>query len=629
MKFKINKYQNGGTTNPPFVYYKPVEAPQQESQQAAPPVEKESKGDSGELTDKQLFDMVKDINGLPSDMSDVMQRLNAFYSRKNLFGGNNKINSDSLSTQYLQTLLQIKSVNFNKDEYKDAKELVTSNEALNDIAIGRGNMLTVLDKDHQLKFVTVKDFLNSSGEYRAITNSDLLRIRSLDTNYANNNEILGVVKNGIGISKVTKMIQDALSGINSTQFKREGYASSDGQKIIKGAQALDALKQDPSGMAVPGTYKYSKTYKDNASEIKAAIHYIASTLPENAMTLLQLHSGNKNNPEQGALDLIVQLASARAETNDAQDMSLIANYDSEGNSTKGNGNKAKSMYDLLKTNQGMAIQTGQGGSDAIYQFEPKDSNASLSIRGQQYSAIKDKNHKVITDASYKDLLAKSDLGSITDTRSIIFGDQPLNPMALKDVMYANTGLTRALLPSKLDNYGNKVPDFTYFKRFEQANKEIQKISRRLTDDQRLKKQGEILTKYGLSNLTNRGVPDTRKFGLFLVGDALTTSKVIDKPSTNMDDVSSQDNLYDLLESTLYTNAQGKKTQELDRDGFINFGGYDHIYKAPIYIPIKTNVSSSFTDSNATWQQMQDLQQLYDNEDKRTHANLFGSANLFK
>ena len=308
-------------------------------------------------------------------------------------------------------------------------------------------------------------------------------------------------------------------------------------------------------------------------------------------------------------------------------MSLIANYDSEGNSTK--GNKAKDMYDLLKTNQGMAIQTGQGGSDSIYQFQPKDSNASLSIRGQQYGAIKDKNHKIITDASYQDLLAKSDLGSITDTRSIIFGDQPLNPIALKDVMYTNTGLTRALLPSKLDSHGNKVPDFTYFKRFEQANKEIQKIPMSLSDEQRLKKQGEVLTKYGLSNLTNRGVPDTRKFGVFLVGDALTTSKVIDKPSTGMDDVSSQDNLYDLLESTLYTNPQGKKTQELDREGFINFGGYDHIYKAPIYIPIKTNVSSSFMDSNATWNQMQDLQKAYDNEDLRTHANSLGSANLFK
>ena len=316
MKVKINKYQNGGTTNPPFVYYKPVDyqPPQQQQEQETPKTKDTSS--EGDLNNKQLLDMVQTMNGLPSDMTGIVQKLNNFYTRQNLFGSNNKINSNYLSTQYLQTLLAMKSANFNKEEYSDAKDLATTNEALNDIAIGRGNMLTVLDKDHQLKFVTVKDFLNSSGEYRAITNSDLLRIRSLDTNYANNNEILGVVKNGIGISKVTKMIQDALSGINSTQFKREGYASSDGQKIIKGAQALDALKQDPSGMAVPGTYKYSKTYKDNAPEIKAAIHYIASTLPENAMTLLQLHSGNKSNPEQGALDLIIQLASTRAETND-------------------------------------------------------------------------------------------------------------------------------------------------------------------------------------------------------------------------------------------------------------------------------------------------------------------------
>jgi len=64
----------------------------------------------------------------------------------------------------------------------------------------------VLDSNNKLKFVTVKDFLNSKGDLRAVTNSDLLQIRSLDTDYANNNDIFKIIKNGIGMEKVTKMI---------------------------------------------------------------------------------------------------------------------------------------------------------------------------------------------------------------------------------------------------------------------------------------------------------------------------------------------------------------------------------------------------------------------------------------
>jgi len=114
----------------------------------------------------------------------------------------------------------------------------------------------------------------------------------------------------------------------------------------------------------------------------------------------------------------------------------------------------------------MAIQNNYGGNKSIYSFQPKDSNASLSIAGTSYGAIKDINNKIITDVSYQDLLARSGLGAVSDTRSIVFGDKVLPHQALNEILYTNTGLTRALLPSKLDSYGNKIPDFTYFKKYE-------------------------------------------------------------------------------------------------------------------------------------------------------------------
>ena len=631
MKILINKYQNGGTTNPPFVYYKPVDYNPQ-PQETAPKEKASTEKTSGGLDDKQLFDMVQNIDGLPSDMEEVIQKLNVFYSRKNLFGTDNKMDTSNLSTQYLQTLLQIKTANFNKEEFTDAKKQALENESLNDVAIGRGETVTVLDSSNKIKFVSVKDFLNSQGDLRAITNADLLQIRSLDSNYANNNDVLGVVKNGIGISKVTKMIQDILNTVNSTEFKKEGYTSSDGQNIIKGAQALKERDVDANGMAIPGTYKYSKSLKSNSQEIKAAVQYIAATLPENAKTLLELHSGNKDNPRQGALDLILQLAAAKTEVHDNEDNSLIAGYDSTGTPVSKTKNGQKDAFDLLKSNQLAAIQSNFGGNRTTYTFQPKDSNASYSIAGTNYGAIKDNtSNKVITDVSYQELLAKSGLSTISDNRSIMFGDYKLPASALKEVMYDNTGLTRVLIPAKTDSYGNKIPDFTYLKRYQQASKEIQNISGNLTDDQKAQKSGQILKKYGLNNLVVNGTPDTRKFGIFLVGDAITTSRVIKNPTNAMDDVSDDDALYDQLQQTLYTNSQGKKTYTLDRDtwtGVLN--GYDHVYKAPIYIPISSNTATAYMgNAGATWNQLQGLQQKYDTEDSRTHVNHTDSHNLNK
>ena len=628
MKINIKKYQNGGGVNPPFVYYKPVDYKAQEQQETSSEQPKAKETSSGSLDDKQLFDMVQGVNGLPSDMAGVIQKLNLFYTKANLFNTTGKIDAGSLSTQYLQTLLQVKTANFNKEEFTDAKKQATENQALNDIAIGKGGTLTVLDSNNKLKFVTVKDFLNSKGDLRAVTNSDLLQIRSLDIDYVNNNDIFKVIKNGIGMEKVTKMIQDVLSNINSTEFKREGYATSNGKEIIKGAQALQNINGDPSGMSLSGTYKYSKSFKNNTPEIQAAIKYIAAMLPENAKTLLALHSGNKENPYEGALSLIGQLASVRSQTSDNQDISLIANYDGEGNPANKNKSQ-KDAYDLMKTNQVMAIQNNYGGNKSIYSFQPKDSNTSLSIAGTSYGAIKDINNKIITDTNYQDLLAKSGLGAVSDTRSIVFGDKVLPHQALNEILYTNTGLIRALLPSKLDSYGNKIPDFTYFKKYEQANKEIRKLPGNLTDKQFEQKSGQILAKHGLSNLTINGVPDTRKFGIFLVADALTTSRVIKDPSGGMEDVSADDSLYDYLQKNLYTTPQGKSTYTLDRNNFYDFNGYDHIYRAPIYIPISSNSATSYMSNGATWNQLQGLQEKYDTEDIRTHSNPTGSDNLNK
>lgn len=123
------------------------------------------------------------------------------------------------------------------------------------------------------------------------------------------------------------------------------------------------------------------------------------------------------------------------------------------------------------------IQNGIGGQDTTYQFMPDSSSAKMTLYGQKYGDIKDfQDKKTIQSTSLADMLSRSGLQGISDTRAIYFGDKRIeDPDKLKDIVYLNQGGMRVNLPAKLDNYGNKIPDFELIPKYEQAMKEIRNI----------------------------------------------------------------------------------------------------------------------------------------------------------
>ena len=106
----VPKFQGGGISSL-FSTYTPLP---QEKQQVAPRVSsKEDNSDKKELTEKDFFSMLKDIDGLPNEMLDIVSDLMATFQLKNLTG----IDTDDLATNYLSSLYKIRVAAQNKKKY--------------------------------------------------------------------------------------------------------------------------------------------------------------------------------------------------------------------------------------------------------------------------------------------------------------------------------------------------------------------------------------------------------------------------------------------------------------------------------------------------------------------------------
>ena len=101
------KHQKGGKLDAFFTTYVPVQiqAPNQTSSQQRSSGASQS-SEKGKLTEKDFFEMLKDIDGLPNEMNAIVTNLVNTFQLSALTG----IDPGDLATTYLQNLYQVKMV---------------------------------------------------------------------------------------------------------------------------------------------------------------------------------------------------------------------------------------------------------------------------------------------------------------------------------------------------------------------------------------------------------------------------------------------------------------------------------------------------------------------------------------
>ena len=587
----IFKFQQGGTT-PPFVAYQPVIVSDKRTtatQEEALAAKATKESESGKLSSKDLYTMLKEkLKGLPNDVNIAMNQLQQLEQLTSMdFDGSFTQNIES---KYLSTLQTMNQLSFSREQYDKALDNVKSNGGLNEAAINQyGQVYMTNGKDYKLMS---PEKAKQSG-WKQMTNQDLLYLRANDPSLSGKDEILNVVNNGIGISQVTKMIQDSIGNLGTNSNSETAYATTQQGQLIQGLNDFIKAAQETGqyDASIEDLYKAQIINKTQAQQAQQAIAYIYKTLPQNAKSLLKTRTEGGTDKE--ALNLISTLVLSKT----SEDRSFTV--DLEGGPTKKSMSKdanAGSKDDTeLKTSLPLQVMQDMGGADVAPVTIDKGDGVQMSVYGSFFSAINDKKGEPIVNTSLQNMLAQSGLQDIVkNVRSITFGDQKLTPEQLSKITYNNTGIVRADLPVNEDG----TVKLSVLDDFNAAMNEIKGLGNASREQVEAIKAKYHLDQY----LKDDGTPDPKHTAPFILTEGYTTEKNGIEDTAYVKHIKNPtDDQIQLIKDSL-TVGTGKDAKVPDIDTFdwynpFDYFGTENIYKATVYIPISNNVGAAVRGGN--------------------------------
>lgn len=587
----IFKFDQGGAT-PPFVAYQPVIVSDKRTtatQEEALAAKATKESESGKLSSKDLYTMLKEkLKGLPNDVNIAMNQLQHLEQLTSMdFDGSFTQNIES---KYLSTLQTMNQLSFSREQYDKALDNVKSNGGLNEAAIDQyGQVYMTNGKDYKLMS---PEKAKQSG-WKQMTNQDLLYLRANDPSLSGKDEILNVVNNGIGISQVTKMIQDSIGNLGTNSNSETAYATTQQGQLIQGLNDFIKAAQETGqyDASIEDLYKAQIINKTQAQQAQQAIAYIYKTLPQNAKSLLKTRTEGGTDKE--ALNLISTLVLSKT----SEDRSFTV--DLEGGPTKKSMSKdanAGSKDDTeLKTSLPLQVMQDMGGADIAPVTIDKGDGVQMSVYGSFFSAINDKKGEPIVNTSLQNMLAQSGLQDIVkNVRSITFGDQKLTPEQLSKITYNNTGIVRADLPVNEDG----TVKLSVLDDFNAAMNEIKGLGNASREQVEAIKAKYHLDQY----LKDDGTPDPKHTAPFMLTEGYTTEKNGIEDTAYVKHIKNPtDDQIQLIKDSL-TVGTGKDAKVPDIDTFdwynpFDYFGTENIYKATVYIPISNNVGAAIRGGN--------------------------------
>lgn len=583
----IFKFDQGGAT-PPYVSYQPVIVSDKRTS-AIPEEAVAAKvaSDKDKLTSKDLYTMLKEkLKGLPSDVDVAMWKLQSVEESLNLDFFHDF--TSNVENRYLNALQTMNQLSFSREQYDKALDNVKSNGGLNEAAIDQyGQVYMTNGKDYKLMS---PEKAKQSG-WKQMTNQDLLYLRANDPSLSGKDEILNVVNNGIGISQVTKMIQDSIGNLGTNSNSETAYATTQQGQLIQGLNDFIKAAQETGqyDASIEDLYKAQIINKTQAQQAQEAIAYIYKTLPQNAKSLLKTRTEGGTDKE--ALNLISTLVLSKT----SEDRSFTA--DLVGGPTKKSMSKDAGSKDdtELKTSLPLQVMQDMGEADIAPVTIDKGDGVQMSVYGSFFSAINDKKGEPIVNTSLQNMLAQSGLQDIVkNVRSITFGDQKLTPEQLSKITYNNTGIVRADLPVNEDG----TVKLSVLDDFNAAMNEIKGLGNASREQVEAIKAKYHLDQY----LKDDGTPDPKHTAPFMLTEGYTTERNGIEDTAYVKHIKNPtDDQIQLIKDSL-TVGTGKDAKVPDIDTFdwynpFDWFGTENIYKATIYIPISNNVSAAVRGGN--------------------------------
>ena len=588
------KYQQGGSFESLFTIYKPIqtETPRRASASSRKSESKEKDdSDKGKLTEKDLFSMLKDLDGLPNEMQTLVSSLTNTL-RIARVTGQDDIND--LATTYLTNLYKLKQAKYNRDLFKETYDRAVENNSLNDIAITLNGSVLALDKDQKIVAMKPEEWVQAkqSGEYQALTNSNLLWYRSQHPEYVNNNKVLQIVENGIGLETVHKMIKDRFRDLGKTETGSETFIPKD---AAKGQQILEQMLQ----FGPEGYYKISTDLtQTDQRQVEATLAYIYNTLPANARTRLALETADGS--QKSAQSIIGAMIFGTLGSKTKYSAQYI------GTDEKLSGKGKKGSDDSLDMNTAMKWLAGYGNKESF--IVNMGSSSSYLVQSSTMPLVK-MNGDYLGVNSTLQQVSEGQYSSILDLRSVSMGMKLVDPSAFGQVLLSDGKISSIDFPCVEQN-GVVMPDLSQQTRVnkEKADALIRQRGINLTDPNSIKQNyatiNQIYQDNGLPAAYNSdGTLITTGWRRFGVINGKASNKALGMRQFDGNSLLQEDNDDNSVQN--YINIT--KDENWDTNNFL-WNGVDHLYKGTIWIPVQVNYHSATANMKMSANEALELEQ---------------------
>ena len=588
MRLNIRKFQVGGEFASLAVNYIPTSS-STTAGAYAPAVatgsesssKSSSKSEKDELNIKDILKVFDNVKGLPIDVQYVLKDFKQMFEDDTLFSFNGKPSYSSLVTYYLNNIGKFNALGHSKELYEEARKELVANNSLDEIAIDRNGQVVVATEDG-IDVKSLKDVKN--GNYRALTNRELLNLRQTKLPFGDS---IYNTMTGVGIDQVIKKVNDLVHNLGTSEKNITGYTSKQSNDIRSGLNTMQELQGVEAGaITVDGLYKNKAITKDQAQQAKLAIQAVYNSLTPQERTLLSIHSQG-DSPTETISEIILSRTSNTVEF----EPTLQASLNLDG--TKKETTKTEKEPGDENDNPLTQMLEQKGGSPTQLSLITKEGTQAMHAYGTAYPML----NKVKGDMSIKQMLAVSGIaGIIQGYGGITMGDQTIPYENLKDVMYEDRGGVVAVLPTTMDEQGNKKVDLSILDTY---NEIINKIEYEQGTPEWNRELAKGLKEKGLDQyLDGSDSIDPKRFGLFLMVTGYTTDRwKFKKDSKYIEQATPSKDLANRMSAALSTDKDNKN-YEVDIDdwglGWLAEGSYDDIYRGTVYIPLNPNRNAAIS-----------------------------------
>ena len=475
MKVRLHKFQAGGSiiastfqpiTVTPGAYAPSLQQAEQSiamATQSGTQSEGSSKGSSDELTKKDLIESLKGIEGLPSDVNFVIDKISKDLSMaeilKNPITGESPIN---ISDAYLKSIQYLNQVKNSKNTFDNAYKSATQNGSINEAAVTSSGLLVVKDSEGKMDTVSAQDYLKNQDKYILQTNGDLLQMRRMDPKLTFSDSVLDIVENGVSTKTITEFINQFSSGLGTDTLQQQGYSKIQSQRISNGINIIQEAQKNGINLTggIDGLYKTTKLSEDQKRQASEAVTALYKMMPTNYKSLLAIKSGNAENPDKGVFDLITLMI----DKNSSNKIQYQIDKEKEGKDSTEESSSDGVSSDKIKSS---SVEQWFRGMGEQKQFNISlDGSQGFVVKGNTMGAD-DSGHPI--GISTLQGLSSSSFGKALDINNATFGNgMRIDVNGSGKVIIDGNSITGVELPIDTSDQTPK-PDFNLLKLKEQAD----------------------------------------------------------------------------------------------------------------------------------------------------------------